>query len=145
MRWLDSITDSMDMNLSRLQEIVKDREAWRTVVYGVAKSRKRLCYWTTKFFASFIHISWGPPKVLGTLLFEDVWEHWVWKEREWFQSTVMVAGSGIVLSLLCICICMCGEGNGNPLQCSCLENPRDGGAWWAALYGVAESDTTEAT
>jgi len=35
-----------------------------------------------------------------------------------------------------------GEGNGNPLQCSCLENPRDGGAWWAAVYGVAESDTT---
>ena len=32
-----------------------------------------------------------------------------------------------------------GEGNGNPLQCSCLENPRDGGAWWAAIYGVAQS------
>ena len=39
-------------------------------------------------------------------------------------------------SLLCI-----GEGNGNPLQCSCLENPRDGGAWWAAVYGVAKSRT----
>ena len=37
-------------------------------------------------------------------------------------------------SLSCI-----GEGNGNPLQCSCLENPRDGGAWWAAMYGVAQS------
>jgi len=37
-----------------------------------------------------------------------------------------------------------GKGNGNPLQCSCLENPRDGGAWWAAIYGVAESNTTEA-
>ena len=35
-------------------------------------------------------------------------------------------------SLSCI-----GEGKGNPLQCSCLENPRDGGAWWAAVYGVA--------
>ena len=34
-----------------------------------------------------------------------------------------------------------GEGNGNPLQCSCLENPRDGGAWWAAVYGVARSRT----
>ena len=34
-----------------------------------------------------------------------------------------------------------GEGNGNPLQCSCLENPRDGGAWWAAVSGVAESWT----
>ena len=39
-------------------------------------------------------------------------------------------------SLLCI-----GEGNGNPLQCSCLENPRDGGAWWAAVYGVAQNWT----
>ena len=34
-----------------------------------------------------------------------------------------------------------GEGNGNPLQCSCLENPRDGGAWWAAVSGVAQSRT----
>ena len=39
-------------------------------------------------------------------------------------------------SLSCI-----GEGNGNPLQCSCLENPRDEGAWWAAVYGVAQSRT----
>ena len=38
-----------------------------------------------------------------------------------------------------------GEGNGNPLQCSCPENPMDGGAWWAAVYGVTELDTTEAT
>ena len=40
------------------------------------------------------------------------------------------------ISLSCI-----GEGNGNPLQCSCLENPRDGGAWWAAVYGVEQSRT----
>ena len=39
-------------------------------------------------------------------------------------------------SLSCI-----GEGNGNPLQCSRLENPRDGGAWWASVYGVAQSRT----
>ena len=39
-------------------------------------------------------------------------------------------------SLSCI-----GERNGNPLQCSCLENPRDRGAWWAAIYGVAQSQT----
>ena len=39
-------------------------------------------------------------------------------------------------SLSCI-----GEGNGNPLQCSCLENPRDGGAWWATVYGVTQSRT----
>ena len=38
-----------------------------------------------------------------------------------------------------------GRGNGNPLQCSCQETPRDRGAWWAAVYGVTESDMTEAT
>ena len=44
--------------------------------------------------------------------------------------------SATSLSLSCI-----GEGNGNPLQCSCLENPRDSGAWWAAIYGVTQSRT----
>ena len=44
--------------------------------------------------------------------------------------------TSVSLSLSCI-----GEGKGNPLQYSCLENPRDGGAWWAAIYGVAQSQT----
>ena len=44
--------------------------------------------------------------------------------------------SNFPFSLSCI-----GEGNGSPLQCSCLENPRDGEAWWAAVYGVAQSRT----
>ena len=45
-------------------------------------------------------------------------------------------GHNWATSLSCI-----GEGNGNPLQYSCLENPRDGGAWWAAVYGIAQSRT----
>ena len=46
-----------------------------------------------------------------------------------------------ILALLPLSPVLHGEGNGNPLQCSCLENPRDGGAWWAAVYGVAQSRT----
>ena len=48
----------------------------------------------------------------------------------------MIERLHFIFSLSCI-----GEGNGNPLECSCMENPRDGGAWWAAVYGVTQSRT----
>ena len=51
----------------------------------------------------------------------------------------------LILTLLCFCqrnTKAIGEGNGNPLQYSCLENPMDGGAWWAAVHGVAKSRTS---
>ena len=55
------------------------------------------------------------------------WGRWESDTAEWLHFD---------FSLSCI-----GEGNGDPLQCSCLENPRDGRAWWAAVYGVAQSRT----
>ena len=70
-----------------------------------------------------------PGKCYGrrTLVGCSPWGHW---------GSDMTEQVHFHFSLSCI-----GEGNGNPLQCSCLEKPRDGGAWWAAIYGVAQSQT----
>ena len=86
--------------------------------------------------------------------------HWFYLNRQWHPTSVLLPGKShgrrslvgcslwgrsesetterlnFHFSLSCI-----GEGNGNPLQYSCLENPRDRGAWWAAVYGVAQTPT----
>ena len=116
-----------------------DRGAWWATVHGVIKSRT----WLTSLYTIILYISYIYVYVYilekamaphsSTLAWKIPWT----EEPGRLQSMGSLrVGHDWVTSLSCI-----GEGNGNPLQYSCLENPRDGRAWWAAIYGVAQSRT----
>ena len=92
-------------------------------------------------------MNWNPPRQS-------------WRRRWWHPTPVLLPGKSHGRRSLVVCspwgreeldtterlhfhfsLSCTGEGNGNPLQCSCLENPRDGGAWWAAVYGATQTWT----
>ena len=96
--------------------------------------------------------------LINPFIFEECWS--TNRRRQWHPTPVLLPGKSHGWRSLVCCspwghkeldtterlhfhflLSCIGEGNGNPLQCSCLENPKDRGAWWAAVYGVAQSQT----
>ena len=113
-----------------------DGGAWWAAVHGVTKSQTRLSSFTCTFHFHALEKEMATHS--GALAWKIPWMEkpgasyapWGRKKSDTTERL------HLHFSLSCI-----GEGNGNPLQCSCLENPRDGGAWWAAFYVVTQSWT----
>ena len=114
-----------------------DRGVWRAAAHGVTKSRTQLSMHTL-IMSNYVSKT---EKVMAPHSSTFAWRIPWMEEPDRLQSMGSLESDTperlhFDFSLLCI-----GEGHGNPLQCSCLESPRDGGAWWAAVYRIAQSRT----
>ena len=112
-----------------------DRGAWWSAIHGIAKSQTRLSDFPFPFTFMHWRRKWQPTPVF--LPGESQGRRSLVGCSPWsLEESDTTERLHFHFSLSCI-----GEGNGNPLQCSCLGNPRDRGAWWASVYGVAQSRT----
>ena len=112
-----------------------ERGAWKAAVHGVAEGWTRLSNFTFTFHLHHWRRQWHPtPALLSGK--SHGWRSLVGCSPWGREESDTTERLHFHFSLSCI-----GEGNGNPLQCSCLENARDRGACWTAVYGVAQSQT----
>ena len=122
------------LQYSRLENPM-DGGAWWATVHGVAQSRTRLSDFPFTFHFHALEKEMATPSSVLAWRIPGMGEP---GGLQFMGSLESDTTERLHFHFSGSCL---GEGNGNPLQCSCLENPRDGGAWWAAIYGVAQSWT----
>ena len=128
----------MDLSLIKPWDMEKDGKIWHAEVHGVTKSQTQLSDWTkTNVEQEFLNCLISFKKLLT--LFQSSCITLEYRQKYQFQLLLQPFWS-LMLSICFFHFNLC-SGNGTPLQYSCLENPMDGGAWWAAVHGVATSLT----